>query len=163
MCCLGLKSACVFRVYAMTDITQTEQALFMYPKLAELVQNIYLRGAMSKWWHISIYLKLTYEVSFWYISQQKMYMNFAFLRWISEIKCREVIKWRHTHIHTHIWLVISIYTVKITSQATVAKQTAWTKRFSLVFKREKTVNFSQICNLNNETRFAYCIIFCGYI
>lgn len=62
----------------MTDITQTEQALFMYPKLAELVQNIYLRGVMSKWLHISIYLKLTYEVSFWYISQQEMYMNFDF-------------------------------------------------------------------------------------
>lgn len=89
--------------------------------------------------------------------------EFWFLRWIGEIKCREVIKWRHTHIHTHTWQVISIYAVKITSQATVAKQTAQTKRFSLAFKREKAANFSQICNLNNETRFAYCIVFCGYI
>lgn len=47
----------------------------------------------------------------------------------------------HAHTHTHTWQVISIYTVKITSQATVAKQTAQTKRFSLAFKREKAAIF----------------------
>lgn len=68
----------------------------------------------------------------------------------------------HAHTHTHMASHFNLH-VKITSQATVAKQTAQTKRFSLTIKREKAANFSQICNLNNETRFAYCIVFCGYI